>query len=145
MLRFFQGRGGWVSLPPELAGIRQSLKIESYVLLYDDPRRIGTCFALAFMAPQELKTWGEEFDAMTHEDQEKQLQEFSSGLEEIGVALEKVFDISPAEQARLEARKAFDALSDDEKLFNQLESQVTAREEAISAGDFAKKLHHHHH
>ena len=92
-----------MSLPPELAGIRQSLKIESYVLLYDDPRRIGTCFALAFMAPQELKTWGEEFDAMTHEDQEKQLQEFSSGLEEIGVALEKVFDIFPTEQARLES------------------------------------------
>lgn len=32
-----------------------------------------------------------------------------------------------------------------DKLFNVLESQVTAKEEPISAEDFAKKLHHHHH
>jgi trigger factor len=32
-----------------------------------------------------------------------------------------------------------------EKLFSLLESQVTAKEEAIGAEDFAKKLHHHHH
>jgi len=32
-----------------------------------------------------------------------------------------------------------------EKLFSLLESQVTANEESISAEDFAKKLHHHHH
>lgn len=31
-----------------------------------------------------------------------------------------------------------------DKLFNVLESQVTAKEESISAEDFAKKLHHHH-
>ena len=32
-----------------------------------------------------------------------------------------------------------------EKLFEQLEGQVKAKEEAISATDFASKLHHHHH
>ena len=32
-----------------------------------------------------------------------------------------------------------------DKLFNLLEGQVTAKEESISAEDFAKKLHHHHH
>lgn len=32
-----------------------------------------------------------------------------------------------------------------DKLFNVLDGQVTAKEEAISADDFAKKLHHHHH
>lgn len=32
-----------------------------------------------------------------------------------------------------------------EKLFTLLETQVTAKEESISAEDFAKKLHHHHH
>jgi trigger factor len=32
-----------------------------------------------------------------------------------------------------------------DKMFNLLEGQVTAKEEAISAEDFAKKLHHHHH
>lgn len=32
-----------------------------------------------------------------------------------------------------------------DKLFTALESQVTATEESISAEDFAKKLHHHHH
>jgi trigger factor len=31
------------------------------------------------------------------------------------------------------------------KLFNLLEGQVTLKEESISAEDFAKKLHHHHH
>jgi trigger factor len=32
-----------------------------------------------------------------------------------------------------------------EKLFVSLESAVASKEEAISAEDFAKKLHHHHH
>jgi trigger factor len=32
-----------------------------------------------------------------------------------------------------------------DKLFNLLEGQVSAKEEGISAEDFAKKLHHHHH
>lgn len=32
-----------------------------------------------------------------------------------------------------------------DKLFNVLDGQVTAKEESISADDFAKKLHHHHH
>lgn len=32
-----------------------------------------------------------------------------------------------------------------DKLFTVLDSQVIAKEEAISADDFAKKLHHHHH
>ncbi|MEY4382130.1 MAG: trigger factor [Bacteroidota bacterium] len=32
-----------------------------------------------------------------------------------------------------------------EKLFGIIETQVTAKEESISAEDFAKKLHHHHH
>lgn len=32
-----------------------------------------------------------------------------------------------------------------DKLFTALESQVSAKEEPISAEDFAKKLHHHHH
>lgn len=32
-----------------------------------------------------------------------------------------------------------------DKLFHALESQVSAKEEPISAEDFAKKLHHHHH
>lgn len=32
-----------------------------------------------------------------------------------------------------------------DKMFNLLEGQVTAKEEKISAEDFAKKLHHHHH
>jgi len=116
LLRFFQGKGGWISLPPEIAGIRQRLKIEDYVLLYDDVKKIGACFALAFMDAKELKTWGEELDAMTREDQEKQLEILTSDFEEIGVALERVLEISPTEQARLEAQKAFDALSVDEKL-----------------------------
>jgi trigger factor len=32
-----------------------------------------------------------------------------------------------------------------DKLFSLLEGQVSAKEEAINAEDFAKKLHHHHH
>lgn len=32
-----------------------------------------------------------------------------------------------------------------DKLFQALETQVTAKDESISAEDFAKKLHHHHH
>lgn len=32
-----------------------------------------------------------------------------------------------------------------DKMFTELEGQVTAKEESISAEDFAKKLHHHHH
>jgi trigger factor len=32
-----------------------------------------------------------------------------------------------------------------EKLFGLLETQVTAKEESISAEAFAEKLHHHHH
>ena len=32
-----------------------------------------------------------------------------------------------------------------EKMFSNLDGQISAKEEAISAEDFAKKLHHHHH
>lgn len=115
LLRFFQSKGSWVNLPPEVAGIRHRLKIEDYVQLYDDPRKIGMCFLLAFIDPQDLKSWGQEVDAMSPQDQEKLLEEFATDLQEIGDTLEGMFELHPSEKARLAAQKLFDAMTEDEK------------------------------
>ena len=64
MLRYFQGKGGWVNLPPQVTALRAYLTIESYVELYDNPAKIGICVALAFVDQETLNAACDEFEQL---------------------------------------------------------------------------------
>ncbi len=114
-LRFFQSKGGWISLPPEIAAIRERLKINNYVVLYDDPRKISMCFLCAFMQPEEIKAWDLELSALPLEKQQEQLEEFVADFEGVGDAIEKIFDIHRTADEKRQAEREFDALPEAEK------------------------------
>lgn len=111
VLHYFQSRGKWLSLPAELVQLRSHLKIDNYVDLYLDERRIGFCVLLALMEPKELLSWSQELESMSAEDQQRQLDSFAS------VQLEEVieFEIPWTEEEKRKAKSKFDALSPEEQ------------------------------
>lgn len=115
MLRFYQGRGGWVSLPPVVAHIRANLRIENYVELYDDYRKIGVCVLLAFMEPEELKEWNDELAALPPKDHERQLSKLLEDIDSLDELLDGVFHLPQSEQELSLAKAVFAALSAEDQ------------------------------
>lgn len=115
ILRYFQGKGGWIQLPSELAILRANLRIEDYVRLYDDPRRIGVCILLAFAEPGELHAWGMELGSLTVVEQEQALEEFADSISEVNREIDRVFVWPRTGAERLKVKRDFEALSEDEQ------------------------------
>lgn len=113
MLRFFQGRGGWIAVPPQVAAVRSRLRIDDYVTLYEDYRRIGICVMLAFVEPEELREWDRELCALSIEEQQLQLEEFANDCDSFGESLGGFFDLPETEEALSAARKQFELLPND--------------------------------
>jgi hypothetical protein len=110
MLRFYQGRGGWISLPPAVALIRSNLRIENYVELYDDYKKIGVCVLLAFMEPEVLRDWNDELAALPPEKHDEALSGLSKEIESLDELLDGVFDLPESEKDIARAKAEFDAL-----------------------------------
>ncbi len=115
LLRLFQSKGSWVSLPPEIAQIRKALSIEDYVLLYEDLQKIGVCFLLAFVNKEVFQEQGKIFESLNTEDQQKFLEGYATEMQEVGDVLEGVFDFSQTEGEKETALKVFNALPVEEQ------------------------------
>ncbi len=115
LLRLYQGRGGWITLPPVVAQIRSNLRIEGYVELYDDYRKIGVCVLLAFMEPAEFQDWSGELAALPPEDHQRELSRLIEEVDSLDASLDGVFQLPKSEQELARARAEFDSLSPEDQ------------------------------
>lgn len=99
----------WQTLTARIAEARNRLKVDDYVLIYEDERRIGNALMAALMSPEDLQEFLRELSALSHEEQLNTLDEFGrpgGGADELANAL--VPDTPEEQQAQLDAFNALD-------------------------------------
>jgi hypothetical protein len=65
--------GGWLIWPEPLVKIKSNLKLENYVELYEDEKRINICFALYMFDKDQLEKQAEEEKGLTLEQKQEKL------------------------------------------------------------------------
>jgi hypothetical protein len=98
LLRDLQKGGGRVSFIPEVAQIQNLLG--SYVLIYDDERKVARAMLLAYFGEEGYKTFTQEIEALPEEEQQEFLDYFASDefQNEIAEAVDSIeIPQSPAE------------------------------------------------
>jgi hypothetical protein len=123
VFRYFQSKGGWAQLPPPVATFRTRLKIENYVLLYDNAQHIIVSVLLSYLGKDGLAALNREIASMSLADQEAALGEFLGSLDELDSELDQATEIIFSEKARKEAEARFASLSADEQAQVILSSQ----------------------
>jgi hypothetical protein len=105
--------GGWLIWPDYLIQIRTNLKLDNYVILYEDEKRIHTAMALFFFDKAEIKKQKEEEANKTIEQQQEELDSFVEDIidsgSEIAEAIFKDWPPTPEqEKIALEEFKKLD-------------------------------------
>lgn len=115
LLRELQSKGGWVRLPEKFEALFRRLNLDNYVVLFDDERYIGVCFAFFLMGQQGFKDFNAELEAMPPEEQAEAARTFLMELsdEENQQWMDDIFPDTPEQEAEVQAR--FQALSEEEK------------------------------
>lgn len=114
ILRDLQKGGGRVSFIPEVAQV-QNL-IGSYVLIYDDERKLGRAMLLAYFGDEGYKTFTEEIEALPKEEHQEFLDYFAS--DEFQNEIAEAVDSIKIPQSPVEWKAARDELAklpDDER------------------------------
>jgi hypothetical protein len=115
VFRYFQSKGGWAQLPPPIANFRTRLKLENYVVLYDNPQHIVVSILLSYLGKEGLDSLNREISSMLPADQEAALGEFLSSLDALDSEMDQAAEIIFSEKARKEAEERFATLSADEQ------------------------------
>jgi hypothetical protein len=112
----------WRKLSTRLDEIRTRMKIESYVLIYEDERRIGNALTNAIMSKTAQADFEKNFTAATEEEQLEILHDFGRPGGEGEQLVEAMFPDDPyILKAQIEA---FNQLGDDDKREAQQRSQL---------------------
>jgi len=114
--------GGWLVWPEYLIKIKNNLKLDNYVSLYEDEKKINACMALFLYDENELKKQKEEDDNKTIEQKQREFDGlfeelvFSSKFEIEGA----LSDWPPTPEQEANSKEEFDRLSsDDQKRLTQ--------------------------
>ncbi len=103
----------WRKVSERFEEMRVRLKIDNYVLIYEDERRIGSALINALMSPEEQQQFGKEFAAAKQEEQLEMLHDLGRPGGEGEKLAEEMFPEDPdAQRAQVEA---FNQLEDDDK------------------------------
>lgn len=103
----------WRKLSDRFEEIRVRLKIDNYVLIYEDERRIGSALINAIMSPEDQQGFAKEFAAANQEDQLEMLHDLGRPGGEGEKLAEQIFPEDPdAQKAQLEA---FNELEENDK------------------------------
>jgi hypothetical protein len=103
---------GWRKVAEVFGQIRKRLKIDGYVALYDDERRLHACFAYFWLGAEGVKEWAEELNSASPEELRKYVEDFSAELLDFDWG-EDLFPDTPQRKAELLA--LFEALPPAEK------------------------------
>lgn len=113
LLRDLQKRDGRISFPAELAALQSHYA--SYVMLYEDERRIGFSLLLAMLGEEECKTWIEKLNSASPAQQQAWLDDMASLDERKADSLFDEFHLPETSAEWAAAREEFSALPDEEK------------------------------
>lgn len=103
----------WRKLSTRLDEIRVRLKIDNYVLIYEDERRIGSALMNALISPEVQQEFAKEFAAASKEDQLEMLDDLGRPGGEGEKLAKQMFPEDPeVQKASIEA---FNQLEDDDK------------------------------
>lgn len=109
--------GGWLKWPDRLINIKNNLKLDNYVLLYEDQKKINACLLLFLMGEDGLKEWNKEYKELDEEQKVAFIDAFAQDLiDDSGEWIEEMlaeFPETPEDEA--EAIKQFELLSEEEK------------------------------
>lgn len=112
MLSYAEKGDGWIRLPPTVFRVYTNLKLENYVELYEDERKILTAILLGFFGEENIASICQDLCNLSP-------QELADGAKEICDAIDQLPNEClrlPRTESELEAaRLAFDALPDAEK------------------------------
>lgn len=118
--REFQAHdNGWLVWPEELKKAKQNLKLDNYVNLYEDQKRIEVCLFLYMMGVEGFKKWKDDLTLLSPEDQQKQAEAITQDILEGDFSmLEEALSCWPSELDfvdEIETKEQFDALDEDIK------------------------------
>jgi len=114
LLRDLQKGGGRISFTPEIAQVQNALG--SYVLIYDDERKIARAMLLAVFGNEGINSFSHEIEALSPEEQQKFLDSFASNetLNEINQAID-AFELPQNPNEWQAARDKLARLPEDER------------------------------
>lgn len=108
--------GGWLKWPDKLINIKNNLKLDSYVLLYEDQKKIDLYLLLFLMGEDGLKKWNKEFKEQDEEEQLASIDAFAQELiDESGELQEIIAEFPQTPEDEIEVVKQFELLNDEEK------------------------------
>ena len=103
----------WRNLAESFRKGCEQFKVESYVLLYEDERRLQSALINALLPPEAQANFAKELNALSLAEQTSQLNAFA---EPGGYGDQLAKEILPDDEQLVEAqRQAFEAMSEDEK------------------------------
>lgn len=107
--------GGWLVWPEFLIKIKNNLKLDNYVLLYEDERRINACFALFYYSLDELKKQKLEEASKNLEQQQLELDDLVQGIILFSSDfVEELFEgWPPTPEQEIKAKDQFNSLAKD--------------------------------
>lgn len=112
----------WRKVSKRFEEVRVRLRIDNYVLIYEDERRIGSALTNAIMSPEQQQECAREFAAASQEEQLEMLHDLGRPGGEGEKLAEEMFPEDPdAQKAQIEA-------------FNQLDED--GKREAVKRGQF---------
>lgn len=109
--------GGWLRWPEKLITVKNNLKLDSYVLLYEDQKKIDVCLFLFLMGEEGWNEWNSELKKLSQEEQIVTLEEFTQDLiEDNGEWLDEMIgDFPEAPEDVTKAREQFEAMTKEEQ------------------------------
>ena len=103
----------WRKLSAHLDEVRVRLKIDNYVLIYEDERRLGSALINAIMSPEEQQEFNREFAAASQEEQLEMLHDLGRPGGEGEKIAGAMFPDDP--EAQKEQIEAFNRLEENDK------------------------------
>ena len=118
VFRDFQAlNGGWLTWPHKFLEIKKNLKIDNYVTLYEDKRRIDISLALSIKGKQAFLAENEALKKLSLEEQQKYIVDFTQDLmtEDLCDINEVLPGLNPTKEQQEQIEAEFEALSETEK------------------------------
>lgn len=111
--------GGWLIWPPDLVAVKNNLKLNSYVLLYEDQKKIDVCLFLFLMGKEGLKQWNDDLNELSPEEQIATAHQFAQELlDDESQWLESILGQFPqADEDIVKAKAQFEAMSREEQVW----------------------------
>ena len=113
MLKFFEKKGGYLQLPPNINEVINKLKIDNYPELYRAESKLTNMLLICTMPVEEFKAAAETINGLTGNEQVAALEDFTSQMAQNST---EFFDHIPeTETDKLIAKAAFNSLTQAEQ------------------------------